>query len=265
MPKVSRPDLENEDHWIEAEGGGAAEDTYTTEVDDAGKRLRVVATYTDGFDGGDNDMAYARMAHPVASVRDENNDPSFPAGTPEMFVVTEHAVVGTVVGTVRGSDVDSSDILTHELTATANTENDGKFKIDMATGRITVAGELDFETAPESGTDRQYTVSIQVHDPSGANTGGTGREIIIQVTDQNDAPMRPVVGVTDESPQDDQDAPTYMVVENHPVKDVEAAAGPPVIVCRGTPSNWLRSRYPTQPIRTEEIPTHSEIPPIRSN
>ena len=74
-------------------------------------------------------------------MRDDNNDPSFPAGTPESFVVSEHAAVGTVVGTVRGSDVDSNDILTHELTPdTTNAANADKFAIDMATGRITVAG-----------------------------------------------------------------------------------------------------------------------------
>ena len=227
VPKVSRPDLENEDHWIEAEGGGNAEPTYTTTADDAGKRLRVVATYTDGF-GTDNDMAYARMAHPVAAVRADNNPPSFPAGTAEMFVVTEHAAVGTNVGTVRGSDVDSSDILTHELTAATGTENVGKFKIDPATGRITVGAKLDFETAPDAGggrTGQEYTVTVQVYDPSGAHTDGDqtdiGRTIIIQVTDQNDAPGKPDVGVTTESPQDGSPAmPTYMVVENHPVKDV---------------------------------------------
>ena len=50
VPKVSRPDLENEDHWNGAPGGVATNpngDTYTTDAGDAGKYLRVVATYTD--------------------------------------------------------------------------------------------------------------------------------------------------------------------------------------------------------------------------
>ena len=76
VPKVSRPELENEDHWNKALGGGAATDTYTTDATDAGKVLRVVATYTDGA-GTKSDKAYARSAHPVAAVRTTNTDPAF--------------------------------------------------------------------------------------------------------------------------------------------------------------------------------------------
>ena len=122
VPKVSRPELENEDHWNKALGGGAATDTYTTDATDAGKVLRVVATYTDGA-GTKSDKAYARSAHPVAAVRTTNNDPAFSASVadPVVFKVSEHVAVGMVIGTVRGSDVDSSDILSHELTATGDT------------------------------------------------------------------------------------------------------------------------------------------------
>ena len=226
VPKVSRPDLENEDHWIEATGGGNNSAIYTTVDDDAGKRLRVVSTYTDGF-GTDNDMAYARMAHPVAPVRTENNVPSFPAGTPRSFTVTEHAAVGTVIGTVRGSDDDSSDILTHTLTPDdTNAANAGKFSIDQATGRITVASKLDFETAPEAAGDRapgkDYTVTITVYDPSGGVTADP-RAINIQVTDQNDAPGKPA--------EAEEANRNYTVNEKHPVKDVEPnpSADPPIV------------------------------------
>ena len=230
VPKVNRPDLENEDHWIAAGGvtSGDGNETYRPVSSNAGNYLRVVATYTDGF-GTEMDKAYARTAHPVAAPRatDDNNVPEFPAGTAMSFIVSEHAAVGTYIGTVRGSDNDSNDILSHILTPdTANAANAGKFAIDMATGRITVAGKLDFETAPDADpprTGKDYTVTITVYDPSGAVTA-TPREIEIKVTNQNDAPMTPMVGLGTppaRTPQDDDDNPSYMVDENHAVKDVD--------------------------------------------
>ena len=50
------------------------------------------------------------------------------------------------------------------------------------------------------------------------------RTVNVQVSDQNDAPGKPTVGVvtTDRTPLDAEDStmPSYMVDENHPVKDV---------------------------------------------
>ena len=115
VPKVNRPDLENEDHWIAAGHTTSTEAAYRPVSGDAGEYLRVVATYTDGS-GTDNDKAYARTAHTVAAPRAANNDPEFPAGTANSFIVSEHAAVGTYIGTVRGSDNDSNDILSHRLT-----------------------------------------------------------------------------------------------------------------------------------------------------
>ena len=67
-----------------------------------------------------SDKAYARSVYPVGDARStaDNNAPLFPNGTPDSFSVREDAAVGTVVGTVRGSDVDSSDVLSHRLTGT---------------------------------------------------------------------------------------------------------------------------------------------------
>ena len=194
VPKVSRPELENEDHWIRAAGTGAATATYAATADEAGKLLRVVASYNDGT-GPDPDKAYARMAHPIAGVRTANNVPQIPVGTPTSFSVAEHAAVGTVIGTVRGADTDSSDILTHALGG----DDASLFKIDQATGRITVGAKLNYETATDRDTTAdgiQYGFTVTVTDPSGdvpadnADLGiATGAiTITVTVTDQNDAP-----------------------------------------------------------------------------
>ena len=63
---------------------GTATDALPTlrHAGDAGKHLRVVATYTD--QAGDPDKAYARTVYPVGVSRsaDDNNAPLFPDGTP---------------------------------------------------------------------------------------------------------------------------------------------------------------------------------------
>ena len=117
VPKVNRPDLENEDHWRMGLGA-AIGNSYTPAAGEAGKHLRVVATYTD--QAGDPDKAYARSVYPVGAARSipDNNAPLFPDGTPTGFTVREDAAVGTVLGTVTGSDVDGIDVLTHALTGT---------------------------------------------------------------------------------------------------------------------------------------------------
>ena len=74
VPKVNRPDLENEDHWIAAGTYHEHRRRPTEPVSaDADKYLRVVATYADGF-GTENDKAYARTAHPVAAPRAAADD-----------------------------------------------------------------------------------------------------------------------------------------------------------------------------------------------
>ena len=215
VPKVNRPDLENEDHW-RAGLGAATDNSYTPAAGDADEYLRVVATYTD--QAGDPDKAYARTVYPVGVSRsaDDNNAPLFPDGTPSSFTVREDATVGTVVGTVTGSDVDSNDVLTHALTGTG--QDDGLFKIDQATGRITVGMKLDFETADDNDRDTneegiQYRVTVTVYD-SLAETPLPTRDIDITVTDVNDAPNNADQGTTTVLTE---------VAENHPVEDDDTA------------------------------------------
>ncbi len=112
------------------------------------------------------------------------------------------------------------------MAGASGTENEGKFAIDPATGRITVKAKLNFETAPDATggrTGKEYTVTVSLFDPSTAT--GITQEVIIAVTDENDAPMRPTVGVVTDNNRtpldpDDATAPSYKIDENTPVKDV---------------------------------------------
>ena len=210
VPKVSRPVLDNEDHWGAGTGtpSGTGNVSYTPAAGEAGEYLRVMATFTDGAGTG-SDKAYARSAYPVGEARsaDDNNAPLFPNGTPDLFTVREDAAVASVVGTVRGSDVDSSDVLTHRLTGD---NDDSLFDINMVTGQITVGAKLDFETATDRDTDTdgtQYRVTVTLYD-SLAEASPPTHDVDITVNDVNDAP-----GNATEA------APNRMVDENHDLKD----------------------------------------------
>ena len=184
VPKVSRPVMDNDDHWTEADGGTTNAAGYTPGEADEGEVLRVKASYTDG-EGADKET-YATTAHPVADARTANEDPAFGAQVETEFEIPEDAEVGTVVGTVKGSDDDSSDILSHVLTA--NGAAAGKFKIDIATGVITVAAALNHEDVGlNAGV---YQVTVMVYDPSG-DSGGENNNVSITAEDVNEAPNKP--------------------------------------------------------------------------
>ena len=188
VPKVSRPDLDNDDHWTPAGGDNNAV-AHSPVASAVGAVLRAKASYTDG-EGAIMKTAYAKTVHPVVAALDtpgDNNEPAFGMQVTMTFEIPEDTAVGTVVGTVRGSDDDSADILSHVLTATGVA--DGKFKIDIATGVITVAAALNHE---EQGlTDGEYEVTVMVYDPSNAS-GGENNNVSITATDVNEAPNEPM-------------------------------------------------------------------------
>ena len=86
-------------------------------------------------------------------------------------------LIGTVVGTASGSDVDVGDVLSYSLVDDAG----GRFAIDSATGEITVADGslLDHEAAAS------HDVVVQVTDVAGATYDETFR---IDVGDVNEGP-----------------------------------------------------------------------------
>ena len=183
IPKVSRPLTETDEHWTFA-GGGSATTTYNEShsptAADVDMILRVKATYTDAH--GAMKTAYATTAHPVApDLAGATNNASTFDETTVTFMVPEDAAVGTVVGTVRATDGDSADILSHELTGTDSTS----FDIDIATGEITLAAKLDHER--ETGGNENYSVTITAYDPSNVPSA-TPATVTITATDVNEAP-----------------------------------------------------------------------------
>ena len=103
------------------------------------------------------------------SVTNVNEPPAFGSG-PYAFTVAEDATTGAAVGTVRATDPDTGDTVTHAIT----TGNDaGLFAIDSGTGAITVAGALDYETT------MSYTLTAEASD----GNGGTATvDVAISIT-----------------------------------------------------------------------------------
>ena len=167
------------------------------------KYLRVTATYTD--EHGSDKTAQAVSANTVRAEPAANNvAPAFPPGS-DARSVDENSPSGTKVGEpVVANDV-PGDVLTYTLTGIE--ADDGNYRIDQATGQITVAPGTMLD-AENGDTDRddaadglQHRVTVTATDP----TGGTEtQEATITINNVNEAPTMSV-GFT-RNPQPEYDA-----------------------------------------------------------
>ncbi|NCC22878.1 MAG: hypothetical protein EOM26_10525 [Alphaproteobacteria bacterium] len=106
--------------------------------------------------------------------------PPPPANTPPTisdvaFSMNENSAVGAIVGSVSASDPDTGQTLSYSISA----GNNGAFAIN-ASGQITVAGSVDFETLSA------YSLTVTVSDSAGGSDSAT---VSIAVNDVNDAPV----------------------------------------------------------------------------
>ena len=206
VSEILQVDLDNDAHWGRAPGGGASTENYMPVESDVGKYLRVTATY------GDGKTAHAMSAYPVqaAGLGATNQSPDFDGDKFERSVAETAEVgddvPGAVVATVRASS--DTDILTYGLRAFVADTDAGTtgvatpadaaadlaaFDIDKATGQITVAQELDFESrgTPDDG---KYVVVVEVRDPSADSTadptiGYDFIVVVITARDMNEVPV----------------------------------------------------------------------------
>ena len=207
---VDNLDIDNEDHWGTAQGNGASSRSYTPAADPDGaesRHLRVTATYTDR-NGGEK-TAREMSANPVQAegLGATNQSPDFDGAKVERSVA-ETAEVGddvpsAVVATVVAPS--DTDILTYGLRAVTGVDLAGitgvtlpsgngtepdddlaAFDIVKATGQITVAQELDFESRGTPDKDGKYVVVATVTDP-----GGLDDTIVVVITaeDINEDPV----------------------------------------------------------------------------
>ena len=153
-----------------ADIGGATGATLNIPSDQSyvGAQVRVTAITTDAFGGT---TSHTSAAQTVANVNDNPTDIVLAGNS-----VAEHAPVGTVVGTLSTTDVDTGD--SHTYSILPGGTGNGLFTI--------VGNEIRVATSPELSpeTNAVYTLDIQTND----GNGGTYHEVFnISVTnDPND-------------------------------------------------------------------------------
>ena len=178
--------------WEDAEGKGAKTDTYTPEVADLGKCLRVIPTYTDLL--GDSDVIDNVSANPV--VKDTaNKAPQFKDANGKVITSTTRSVaedavtdddatpdVGSPVEATdpNATETDNTEILTYTLGGT-----DARYfeitDANSSTGQITVKEDTKLDHEKK----KSYTVTVTATDPSRASTT---IDVTINVTDVNEGP-----------------------------------------------------------------------------
>ncbi|MCG7529751.1 cadherin domain-containing protein, partial [Psychrobium sp. MM17-31] len=190
----------------------------------ASHTVTVIATSTDGStssdsftinvtdaESGDKDRAVS----PLSDTDDSANK------------VSENADIGDIVGvTAFAKDEDTSDTVTYSL---SQTDIDaGLFAIDSTTGLVTVAGNLDYETATshaitviarsDDGSTSSETFTINVENNLGGDNGGDTDNAIGVISDidsreskvSENAPAGTEVGIKANAiDSDDGDVVTY--------------------------------------------------------
>ena len=148
----------------------------------ADKYLQVTATYTD--EHGSDKHAQVVSPHMVRAVPANNATPVFPdedTATPNTIEVgrkvDENSPPGTIVGDPVAADDAPGDVLTYALSGT----DAGDYRIDQATGQITVGPR----TMLDSETNEDDTVVVTATDPS---DDAATQTVTITINDVNEAP-----------------------------------------------------------------------------
>ena len=123
-------------------------------------------------DGETHLADWGEFSAPVSELVETDTCNNVPAFGEESyaFSIAEDAALDAAVGSVSATDDDTGDTLTYAFTDEDTVE---KFAIASATGAITVAVALDYETTPS------YTLSVQVNDDNG---GTASAEVVVTVT-----------------------------------------------------------------------------------
>ncbi|WP_372898665.1 tandem-95 repeat protein, partial [Stieleria sp.] len=157
----TQADLGNGDVTYSHDGSETIADAFSFSLADGGEDGAVAISGTFGFT--------------VTPVNDNTIGPVSDIDV-SADTVAENSLVGTVVGvTAFASDADASDSVSYWLDDDAG----GRFAIDAATGVVSVAGALDFETSSSE------NITVRATSTDGSNTT---QVISISITNVNEAP-----------------------------------------------------------------------------
>ena len=169
-------------------GAGTMMSEYTPVQADIGEKLTAKATYTDGKNSNDKDMAEATTIMAVRAAPSTNSDPAFPdedlsttglQKTPKRKVA-ENTPAGRDIGApVKAND--EGDVLAYSVSGTL-------FDIDIATGQLKTKGKLNREAeAVRRATPTPYTIVVMVTavDPFGQTDEAT---VTIEIENEDERP-----------------------------------------------------------------------------
>ncbi len=187
-------DAQNSETWSDI--SSATDYKYTPTSTDAGKYLRVMATYSDALGSGKEASVVA--SNPVT--RPANEPPEFDEEGMRARQVPESSAPGTRVGAAVTATDPEGDTLTYSLASGMDSD---KFVVEPATGRLEVAADavLDYEADPS------LIVELQVSDGKDANhqqdsTADDTIEVVIDLINVDEpgqiglSSMEPMVGTS---------------------------------------------------------------------
>ena len=253
VPKVSRPAIDNDDHWTAAAGTGQTSETFAPDESIVGEILRVKVTYSDTH--GDDKEVYAKTDVGVRAAPTGTTTPPAFTDANGFRSVNEAAKSGTHVGNPATATVGTDlPLFTYRLVTSVSdttTAYAGPFTIDAKTGQIKVSGELvdaDATTTdltaggPTYGNHDEeantpdvwyYDVYVMARNPSGVENDGDGTperadpfRVRISVREVNEKPALVVQmddpDTTARTPSAAPDTFSYdiMIDENHPLKNM---------------------------------------------
>ena len=229
VSKVKASDLkiDVDAHWGDVPGASSARyEPVDSDATPIPRYLRVTASYS--VNGVEN-TAPMMSAYPVQAMGDgaDNGSPDFVDEKVDRGVA-ETAAVGANVGAPVAAVVErqsSKDTLTYGLRAVAPEDLTGTgvatptipgddlaaFDIDKASGQITVARKLDFESRGTPNKDGKYVVVAMVTDPSGEDDDVV---VVITARDMNEDPVlsgRPELTINEiDGGDEDADSPLFV-------------------------------------------------------
>ena len=161
----------------------AVESSYTP---DSGGSLRVEASYT-RTDGTAKTVSKTINVRTVPAVA--NATPVFPTGSSDARSVDENSPPGTRVGAPVAANDTPGETLTYTL---GTGTDDGNYRIDPATGQITVGPRTMLDRELNGALNENDMVTVTATDPWGAAgvpTGVAMQTVTITINDVNEAPV----------------------------------------------------------------------------
>ena len=172
---------------------GAIDAAYTPVQADIGEKLTAKATYRDGKNSDEKDMAEATTIMAVRAAPDSNTGPEFPDQKPETSDIADgdkdqerQVAENTPAGRDIGAPVkanDQGDVLAYSLSAAPipNEDDASLFAIDIATGQLKTKGKLNREV-----TDGDMrVVMVTAVDPFGESDTAT---VTIEIENEDESP-----------------------------------------------------------------------------